>query len=570
MPKTKTITRIVTVTGGDVQTGAQIKAAYEGEADTNAFDDKSKMASFTAQGTGLLDFDGFAINADTTKFDLGAGSGWVVDNTTDPLAPVVTEVSWSAATAITVTNIATVNITYIAINSSGNVVQFSAPLDDDDRRDHIFLGNIGHPDNATVTTVFAFPAVAASPAAQLHDLLEAIGPFNRKGNLYSADSADLNLHRSAGEVFALGVNYDIDPKKPHSRSTSAGAPIASMLYVFQDGTNSAATAIDPNNYDVNSVITSVPVNKFTVQRIFMFRGGFTNILYGQHVYNSLAEAREGAEVDIPIIPQVVKDSAIAMGIIVIKEGVVDLQDTSEVYIRNFSPFGGTSGGSQANGTLQGTYDNSATPEILTDATRGALSLRRGSALDADNVIEILNGASTEVAAITGDGDLSISGAFTGALTSATGLPIIAGTTGTLTVARGGTGATTATAARVNLGVVIPIIGAASDETTALTAGVSKLTYRMPYAFTLTDVRASVTTAPTGSVLTVDVNEDGVSVLSTKLTIDVSQKTSTTAAIPRVISDSTLADDAEITIDIDTVGVSIAGAGLKVYLIGTIN
>jgi hypothetical protein len=109
--------------------------------------------------------------------------------------------------------------------------------------------------------------------------------------------------------------------------------------------------------------------------------------------------------------------------------------------------------------------------------------------------------------------------------------------------------------------------ACSDETTALTTGTAKVTFRMPYAFTLTAVRASVTTAPTGAALQVDINEGGVSILSTPITIDASEKTSTTAAVPPVISDSALADDAEVTIDIDVVGSTVAGAGLKVYLIG---
>ncbi len=113
-----------------------------------------------------------------------------------------------------------------------------------------------------------------------------------------------------------------------------------------------------------------------------------------------------------------------------------------------------------------------------------------------------------------------------------------------------------------------IILACSDETTDLTTGTAKLTFRMPYGFDLTNVRASVTTAPTGSVLTVDINESGTTILSTKLTIDAGEKTSTTAATPVVISDSSLADDAEITIDIDTIGSTIAGAGLKITLLGT--
>jgi hypothetical protein len=107
--------------------------------------------------------------------------------------------------------------------------------------------------------------------------------------------------------------------------------------------------------------------------------------------------------------------------------------------------------------------------------------------------------------------------------------------------------------------------ACSDETTALTTGTGKVTFRMPSAGTLTAVKATVTTAPVGSALIVDINEAGTTLLSTKLSIDASEKTSATAATPPVISDSALANDAEITIDIDQVGSGTAGAGLKVTL-----
>ena len=110
-----------------------------------------------------------------------------------------------------------------------------------------------------------------------------------------------------------------------------------------------------------------------------------------------------------------------------------------------------------------------------------------------------------------------------------------------------------------------LIVACSDETTALTTGNAKATFRMPYAFTLTAVRASVTTAPVGSTLTVDINEAGSTILSTKITIDASEKTSTTAATPPVISDTSLADDAQMTVDIDQVGSSTAGSGLIVTM-----
>jgi hypothetical protein len=110
--------------------------------------------------------------------------------------------------------------------------------------------------------------------------------------------------------------------------------------------------------------------------------------------------------------------------------------------------------------------------------------------------------------------------------------------------------------------------AASDETTALTTGTAKVTFRLPVAFTLTEVRASLTTAQaSGSIFTVDINQSGSSVLGTKLTIDNTEKTSTTAATPATITTSALTDDAEITVDIDQIGNGTA-TGLKITLIGT--
>lgn len=108
--------------------------------------------------------------------------------------------------------------------------------------------------------------------------------------------------------------------------------------------------------------------------------------------------------------------------------------------------------------------------------------------------------------------------------------------------------------------------ALSDETSGLATGTGVLTVRAPFKMNVTAVRASVSEAPTGSTIIVDINENGSSILSTKLSIDATEKTSTTAATAAVISDSTIADDAEITFDIDQVGSTNPGKGLKVTLI----
>ena len=112
-----------------------------------------------------------------------------------------------------------------------------------------------------------------------------------------------------------------------------------------------------------------------------------------------------------------------------------------------------------------------------------------------------------------------------------------------------------------------ILLACSDETTALTVGTGKVTFRCPFAFYVTGVSASVTTAPVGSTIICDINEAGSTILSTKLSIDAAEKTSTSAASAAVISDANIAADAEITVDIDQIGSSTAGAGLKVKLDG---
>jgi len=112
--------------------------------------------------------------------------------------------------------------------------------------------------------------------------------------------------------------------------------------------------------------------------------------------------------------------------------------------------------------------------------------------------------------------------------------------------------------------------AASDESTALTTGTAKISFRMPYAFTLTagagGITASCNQAPTGAILTIDVNEAGTTILSTKLTIAIGSTTSVGGTAP-VISDVNLAANALMTIDIDQIGSSNAGTGLKITLIG---
>lgn len=115
------------------------------------------------------------------------------------------------------------------------------------------------------------------------------------------------------------------------------------------------------------------------------------------------------------------------------------------------------------------------------------------------------------------------------------------------------------------GKMIPV--ACSDETTALTTGTAKVTFHSPYAMTLTEVFAGLTTAQaSGSIFTVNVKKNGTTIFSTKITIDNTEETSLTAVTPAVLSTTSIAKGDKITIDIDQIGDGTA-KGLKVYFLG---
>lgn len=109
--------------------------------------------------------------------------------------------------------------------------------------------------------------------------------------------------------------------------------------------------------------------------------------------------------------------------------------------------------------------------------------------------------------------------------------------------------------------------AASDETTALTVtGTPSVTFRAPYAFTLTGVRAALSTASSSGLPTFDIKKNGTSVLSTLLSINASAKTSVGATTPAVISTTAVASDDEFTVYITVDGTGATGA--KIMLLGT--
>ena len=117
-----------------------------------------------------------------------------------------------------------------------------------------------------------------------------------------------------------------------------------------------------------------------------------------------------------------------------------------------------------------------------------------------------------------------------------------------------------------------IIASCSDEVTPIPVSPTpKTTFRAPYPLDLTlgYVRASMTTAPIGSPIVIQITVNGNNLFTTPISIDDGMRTSVGSVAPSVIDPAQLLipDDAEFLVYVTAVGSTFAGTGLKVAVTG---
>ena len=109
--------------------------------------------------------------------------------------------------------------------------------------------------------------------------------------------------------------------------------------------------------------------------------------------------------------------------------------------------------------------------------------------------------------------------------------------------------------------------AVTDETSNVTVGISRMSFRAPVAMALSATpRATLSTASSSGLVTCDIKLNGTSILNetNKLSIDATELSSLTAATATSLVTTAIPDDGLITIDITSAGTGAKGLKIVFY------
>ena len=357
--------------------------------------------------TGVFSFTGMTIASPTT-FTVAPVKGWIVDDTTNPLSPQLYYIDYSGGTH-TATYVTTATETWVYLTSGGTISQTNIELTEQQRRENIFLGKLGHANKTNIINAFSQPDFVLSPLSQLRDMFAPIGLINQ-GIYASANGSNLRFNTSAGYLHGLGINFAIDTLSPNEIYVAGTSPCTFQYRTQTGGTASNTTFIDPTKWDVGGVVTSITGTKATNQRIYLVQNGIFRVQYGQTEYNQLTAAIEGIATEQFNTFSNFTNNGILIGILSVLSTATDLSDTSKARFFFTSKFGETVGaaGGISTTTLQQAYNNSVTPEITTNSTLGPLSVKNGAGTldNVTNVFEGVNAAGTTTSFVRADGGIS--------------------------------------------------------------------------------------------------------------------------------------------------------------------
>lgn len=324
-----------------------------------------------ALGTGLLYGGGLSTVNGTTTFSVAQGDGVIVDfNATtgsDPY-PTTTLVQWSNFISQSLTYSGSAQITYVAINSSGNLVQSTIPYTSRDRKQNIVLGRILHQTGSVTNGTISEPNTGYAFVPNARDFYRSFGPLKVSGHTLQTSGSTLGLLKTAGSSYVEGRNYRTDPNSPNFIEATDDPALTNAKiyreyvsgsnYIIDTGiANAGYAVINPTLYNNNGTLTSVsPSSKFTIQRVYWFPNSVNRALfvyYGSQIYDSIASAVDGVTTEAFIEGQNTQTSAIYLGAIIVAGNATDLTDPAEAKIIQAGLFRNVGGGGGGGATTPG-------------------------------------------------------------------------------------------------------------------------------------------------------------------------------------------------------------------------
>lgn len=364
-----------------------------------AIEEYSPDLSF-ATGNGVVSGMTLTVNInDNTKFDISSGIYYDKDNGF---------FDFDAITGITVTNIATYPVSYIAYIHNNSIIQKITPFTNEERRIYIILGVVVHSNNIIINTTNQLPDVAINLTSQFNDFLDSLKAFNKEGNIISANGDNMFINKSDGCIFKRGVNSP-NMNDPHNKNLPPLVAPSNIRYRLSDSTEYPDTVTISLNYESSvGELTPLPSNRFTIQRVVIFPSNLIRIQHGQFLYKSLTDAINTLRYENYVYENNISRDGLLRCFLIIGGSTTILTDTDNVLFIEADKFGKMPSGSIGGTTnLQGAYNNSLEPEIETNSINGALTIRNGEVLNSTHLIDFEDNSGTTVAFVTAEGNISI-------------------------------------------------------------------------------------------------------------------------------------------------------------------
>lgn len=268
---------------------------------------EANILSNIEYGTGWLSGGLITINADTSKIDYTSGTGIIVD-ASDPTNITKTDVSWTGATAVSLTYLSTHGASFLAIDENGDLVQSATFPAGGALRQYIQLGGVLHGNNTSITATTDFTsAVPFQIAPTLTDVQVALGVVNLSGNVFAgSDTGNLKFKKDAGSMMYLGIETKTDTIDPNNIINPALTE-PDITFSWKDGSGGFNTkvtdAVTAGVYDDGTGGASDPTGTVSTNSWVNLRIHYspdlasTIIQWGETVHNTADDAIAGINAD---------------------------------------------------------------------------------------------------------------------------------------------------------------------------------------------------------------------------------------------------------------------------------